>query len=56
VAQKAGKKTPPETGNVLPHTLNGSKFESFALSFWPMFAKYIENPHAELPVKKVPFR
>ena len=29
-AQKAGKLTPPETGNVLPHIVQGSKFGNFA--------------------------
>ena len=54
--KKAGKYTPPEAGNVLPHTVQGSKFENFARSFRPLFTKYLANPHAKLLVKKMPFR
>ena len=36
--------------------MQGSKFENFAWSFQPLFTKYLANPHAKLPVKKMLFR
>ena len=56
MAQKAGNKTNPEARNVLPHTVQGSKFKNFAKSFYPLFAKCLDKAHEKLQVKKMLFR